>query len=148
MSNITTQSDNQVLEFTLEGETYCVDIDQVDEIVNWSDDITELPDAPPYVLGIVDLRGRTTTILSPKVALGLGGEDGKRIVIFDPGEDDRAVGWAVDEVRQVTGVDDDEVDDSYGEAYLNGVVRREDCFVLWVDPDIVLERQDASLPEL
>lgn len=148
MSNITTQADNQVLEFTLEGETYCVDIDQVNEIVNWSEDITELPDAPEYVLGIVDLRGRTTTIISPKRALDLGGDDGQRIVIFDSGEDDRAVGWAVDEVRQVTGVDDDEVDPSYGKDYLKGVVRRGDGFVLWIDPDTVLEAQETDLPEV
>lgn len=148
MSNITTQSDNQVLEFTLEDDTYCVDIDQVDEIVNWSEDITDLPDAPPYVLGIVDLRGRTTTIISPKKAIGLGGEDGNRVVIFDPGEDGRAVGWAVDEVKQVVGVNDDEVDPSYGEDYLKGVVRREDGFVLWVDPDTVLDAQAADLPDL
>ncbi len=131
----------QVLEFALGEETYCVSIDYVTEIVDVGE-LTEVPNTPHHVEGVMDLRGRTTSIVSPRVVFGIDGDGEKRrIVVFDPEvvEDQGAVGWLVDEVSQVVSVDPSNVDEAPGQDddAVVGVVKRDDDFVIWVDPRTV-----------
>ena len=128
----------QMLEFELGGETYCVDIDYVSEIVDRGS-VTPVPNAPEFVRGVMDLRGRTTSIVDPKTLLNVDAEsEAQRIVIFDADsfEDDAAVGWLVDAVHQVDRVSMDDVEEppmDRGE-FIKGIVRREDGLVVWVTP--------------
>ena len=135
----------QVLEFQLGTETYCVDIDYVTEIVDVGD-LTDLPNAPGYVEGVMDLRGRTTAIVDPKVIFDVEdvGTDDRRIIVFDPDviADRKATGWLVDDVYQVVTLDDDTVEDApeSGSEAVRGVVKPDadaDEFVIWVDPRAV-----------
>ncbi|WP_158853458.1 chemotaxis protein CheW [Halorhabdus sp. CUG00001] len=135
MSNST----GQVLEFKLGEERYCVSIDYVTEIVDVGE-LTAVPNSPRHVEGVMDLRGRTTSIVDPKVVFDIeeSGEQ-RRIIVFDPEitADQEAAGWLVDEVYQVRAVDEENVDPSpagAGAASIKGVVKRDDGFVIWVDP--------------
>lgn len=136
-------TNGQVLEFKLGEETYCVSIDYVTEIVDIGD-LTTVPNAPPHIEGVMDLRGRTTSIVDPKVVFNLTGEsdDARRIIVFDPDivEDQGAAGWLVDEVHQVVQVDADDVDDSpaQDDDSIHGVIKQDEGdFVIWVDPQSV-----------
>ncbi|QLH79358.1 purine-binding chemotaxis protein CheW [Halosimplex rubrum] len=136
-----TATDGQVLEFSLGEETYCVSIDYVTEIVD-AGEVTTVPNSPPHVRGVMDLRGRTTSIVDPKVVFGIDGDGAeRRIIVFDPAivDDQGAAGWLVDEVYQVVHVDGSEVDDSPSrdQDAIHGVVKRDDGFVIWVDPKAV-----------
>jgi purine-binding chemotaxis protein CheW len=135
-------TNGQVLEFELGEETYCVSIDYVTEIVDIGD-LTTVPNSPPHVEGVMDLRGRTTSIINPKVVFNLG-DDGeeRRIIVYDPNivEDQGAAGWLVDEVNQVVQVEQADVDTSpaQDDDAIHGVVKRGDGdFVIWVDPKSV-----------
>jgi len=137
----TSATDGQVLEFALGEETYCVSIDYVTEIVDVGN-VTTVPNAPPHIRGVMDLRGRTTSIVDPKVVFGIDDEgEERRIIVFDPAvvDDQGAAGWVVDEVFQVVQVDSDDVDDSPSrdQEAIRGVVKRDDDFVIWVDPKSV-----------
>lgn len=133
-----TASEVQVLEFKLGQETYCVDIDYVSEIVD-KGSLTEVPNAPHYVDGVMDLRGRTTSIVNPKRLLNVQGTtESKRIVIFDSGtfDDDAAIGWVVDEVYQVIRVSMDDVEDpplDHDDA-IEGIIKRDGGLVIWISP--------------
>ncbi|MFC7132882.1 MULTISPECIES: chemotaxis protein CheW [Salinibaculum] len=135
-------TNGQVLEFKLGEETYCVSIDYVTEIVDIGD-LTTVPNSPPHVEGVMDLRGRTTSIVNPKVVFNIGGNgEERRIIVYDPDivEDQGAAGWLVDEVYQVVQVDEADVDTSPAEDddAIRGVVKRGDGdFVIWVDPKSV-----------
>lgn len=133
----TTTETGQVLEFTLGSEVYCVSIDNVTEIVGMSD-LTAVPNTPGHVEGVMDLRGRTTTIVNPKTVLNLDDDAmGERIIVFDPElfEESQSVGWVVDTVREVIRVSKDDVDESPGDDdYIEGVHKRDDDFVIWVKP--------------
>ena len=136
-------TNGQVLEFKLGEETYCVSIDYVTEIVDIGN-LTTVPNAPPHIEGVMDLRGRTTSIVDPKVVFNLTGEsdDARRIIVFDPDivEDQGAAGWLVDEVHQVVQVDADDVDDSpaQDDDSVHGVIKQDEGdFVIWVDPQSV-----------
>ncbi|MFT4921667.1 MAG: purine-binding chemotaxis protein CheW [Haloarculaceae archaeon] len=135
-------SEKQVLEFELGEETYCVSIDYVTEIVDVGD-LTTVPNSPPYVEGVMDLRGRTTSIIDPKVVFDIPGNgEARRIIVYDPEiiEDQGAAGWLVDEVDEVIEVDEVDVDESPtdDDESIRGVVKRdEEDFVIWVDPESV-----------
>jgi len=137
-----TGEETRVLEFTLGGEQYCLDIEYVEEIVE-RETVTRVPNTPDCVEGVVDLRGQITTILDPKVLLDIpeaGSTD--RIVVFDPDEfdDQGAVGWVVDDVNQVTPVTDDQVNPSPVEQdHVNGVVDRDGELVIWTTPELDLD---------
>ncbi len=140
----TREETTRVLEFALGEELYCLDIEYVEEIVK-RDTITRVPNTPDYVEGVVDLRGQITTILDPKALLSIDDAGPERlIVVFDPAafEEQGAVGWLVDEVRQVEPVPESEVNDPpVDEEYVNGVVDRDDgsAFVIWTDPGVAME---------
>jgi purine-binding chemotaxis protein CheW len=53
---------HQILTFVLGGETYGVDILRVQEIRGWSA-VTKIPQAPPHVLGVLNLRGAIVPIV-------------------------------------------------------------------------------------
>ncbi|WP_152041387.1 chemotaxis protein CheW [Salinigranum salinum] len=131
-------SEIQVLEFKLGSETYCVDIDYVSEIVD-KGSLTSVPNAPHYVDGVMDLRGRTTSIVNPKRLLNLRGEsEPKRIVIFDSGRfaDEAAIGWVVDEVYQVVRVSMDDVEQPPldNDESIQGIIKRDGELVIWISP--------------
>jgi purine-binding chemotaxis protein CheW len=128
----------QVLEFKLGSETYCVDIDYVSEIVD-KGSLTTVPNAPHYVDGVMDLRGRTTSIVNPKSLLNIREDtESKRIVIFDSEEfaDDAAIGWVVDEVYQVVRVSMTEVEQPPldNDESIEGIIKRDDELVIWISP--------------
>ena len=124
-----------VLEFDLADTRYCVNIDYVAEIVN-TDELTEIPNTPPHVEGVMDLRGETTKIVNLKTVFGDGDDEiGERIIVFKRkrGSEER-IGWLADEVHQVEELESETVDRSVEGKGIAGVIRREDGFVLWVDP--------------
>jgi purine-binding chemotaxis protein CheW len=65
----------QLLEFGLGDESYCLDIGYVDEIVD-AGELTRIPNSPPHVEGVMDLRGRTTAIVDPRKLFDIDGGDG------------------------------------------------------------------------
>lgn len=130
-------STGQVLEFDLGEEAYCVAIDHVTEVVDMAD-VTPVPNAPSHVEGVMDLRGNTTTIIDPKKLLNISADgEEHRIIVFDSGlfEDNRSVGWVVDEVREVHQVSAERVDDlPVDDEHVEGVIKRDSGFVVWVRP--------------
>jgi len=124
----------QVLEFTLGDERYCVDIDHVEEIVK-AGDLTPLPNTPPQVAGVMDLRGTSTTILDLRSVLGIDtAAAGGQVVVFDG---DQRVGWLVDRAHRVNTLDDVEVDTVPESPHVGGVISDGGRFVVWVEPSTV-----------
>lgn len=129
-------SEYQVLEFEIGEKEYCVDLDYVDEIVNNEDEITSLPNTDPEVVGVMDLRGRTTTVVDPRIALDLpSGSEPKYVIVFE--SDGDPVGWLIEDVNQVVSVSENDVDESVSNESINGVFKQEDQFTIWIDPGAI-----------
>jgi len=132
----------QLLEFELGSESYAVDIAHVAEIVDVND-LTVVPNSAPHVEGVMDLRGKTTTIIDPKAVFGIRDDgDRKRIVVFDREytADGKPVGWIVDEVDQVVEVDTEDVESSPvddADDAVQGVIKRDSDFTIWVRPTVL-----------
>lgn len=137
-----TSEETRVLEFSLGSEQYCLDIDYVEEIVEY-DSATRVPNTPEYVEGVVDLRGQITTVLDPKATFDID-EAGRaeHVVVFDPDafEEQGAIGWVVDDVDQVAVVSDGEINDSpVQDDHVNGVVDRGADLIIWTSPEDAIE---------
>lgn len=137
----------RVLEFELGDERYCLNIMYVEEIVK-KDHITRVPNTPSFVQGVVDLRGQITTILDPKDSIGIEDEGTEELIIVFDGEtfeDQGHIGWLVDEVRQVTPITPSEVKESPTDRKdVNGIIEREDEFVIWTTPEIALAQAETD----
>lgn len=75
----------RMLSFRLGDENYCVDIEQVREVVRLKE-ITAVPNTPEYVLGVVNLRGEIISLIDMRHFLGLesrGVTDESRILLTD-----------------------------------------------------------------
>ena len=131
-----TDDATDVLVFSLGDGRYCIDIAHVDEIVDATEDVTAIPNAEENVVGVVDLRGETTTVVDPRVRLDVDGSaDGNRIVVLSAEE---STGLLVDDVHEVEAVTPEDVDEAAETETSRGVVRRDDRFVVWVEPDALV----------
>ncbi|RQG86770.1 chemotaxis protein CheW [Natrarchaeobius halalkaliphilus] len=130
------RTSTHVLEFDLGENRYCVDIGYVAEIVN-TDELTEIPNTPDHIEGVMDLRGETAKIVNLRTIFGdeAGTTLGDRIIVFKRKRDsNERIGWLADEVHQVQELQTDIVDTSVNGSGIAGIVRREEEFVLWIDP--------------
>lgn len=126
----------QVLEFGLGEERYCVGIERVEEIVR-AEELTSLPDSPAEVAGMMNLRGQTTTILDPARVFELDvTQSGRQVVIFD-GE--QRIGWLVDRVHRVRSLRDVDVDAGPDSPFVSGLIHADGEFVIWVESESVNE---------
>jgi purine-binding chemotaxis protein CheW len=113
----------RTLLFRVAGNVYGCDIDAVREIITYRR-ATRLPGAPPYVQGLINLRGTIVTMLDlgarldrtrPQVRDG-----GGSIILVEHGT--RVVGVAVDEVMDVQAIAEEPVDAGTGDTR-GGLVR-------------------------
>ncbi len=91
----------QWVTFKLAGETYGINVMQVQEVLRYTE-IAPVPGAPPYVLGIINLRGNVVTVIDTRHRFGLQSgdlSDNTRIVIIEA--DNHVVGILVDSVAEV-----------------------------------------------
>lgn len=125
-----------VLEFGLDDERYCVEIRHVSEIVG-PDDLTSVPNAPSYVVGVMDFRGDSMEVRDPKPVFGVDGDpSGNRIVVMrsEVDDDEKLTGWLVDSVHDVLTISREDVDEDVDGKGVYGALRPEDRMVIWVDP--------------
>lgn len=113
------------LTFILGDEKFAIPVDYVQEVVEL-DTVTKVPQTPPYMLGIINLRGKILPLLDTRLKLGLpGGERTRknRILILDIQDGDKAtqVGAIVDLAHEVVEIEDRQIQQSEDfESYKNG----------------------------
>ncbi|WGH80141.1 chemotaxis protein CheW [Jannaschia ovalis] len=95
----------EMITFDIDAQSYCMDIMRVREIRGWTE-VTVLPHAPDYVLGIINLRGSVVPIVDLSARLGLAPlEPGPRHVILVTQLGPRMVGFLVTAVSDIFDVD-------------------------------------------
>ena len=91
----------QLVSFKIGNEEFGVDILKVQEI-NRMMQITKVPNAPHFVDGVINLRGRIIPIIDLRIRLGMVKREhdkSTRIVVVEL--DGKTVGFIVDEVSEV-----------------------------------------------
>ena len=127
----------RTLLFRVGTAVYGCDIDDIREIVPYRQ-ATRLPGAPPYVTGLINLRGTIVTVLDLGARLDGTRErvaDGSIMLVAMPGNN-RLVGVAVQEVMDVRVVgtsDDDVIADSAGTDAVRGLALVDGGTVILLD---------------
>jgi purine-binding chemotaxis protein CheW len=142
----------QLVVFKLGSEEYGVEIGQVREIIKMTK-ITNIPNAPPFLEGVINLRGQITAVMDLKKRLGLKGDGNNdtRIIITEVG--DTVMGMIVDSVSEVLrlGVKDIDPTPSIStdiEAeYLKGVGKLKDRLIILLDLEKILSPKEVAQVE-
>ncbi|KKM11215.1 hypothetical protein SY88_09740 [Clostridiales bacterium PH28_bin88] len=114
----TKSNDGQYILFKLGGQDFVTDISSVREILNVPDIFT-VPQAPRFVEGVINIRGRIIPVVDLRKRLDLGcvqREEQNRIAVVDLGGN--LTGFIVDAVKEVRRIS---VDDIEPPSVLSGV---------------------------
>jgi len=132
--------------FRLDGEEYGVDIASVQEIIRVSQ-ITAVPNAPDFVRGVINLRGRVIPVLNLRKRLDLA--DGvltknSRIMVVECGT--KVLGLLVDGVSHVIRIPMASVDTPPGEvegakAFVKGIGKIDSRLIMIVELDKILAKE-------
>ncbi len=134
----TTAPEMELLSFRLGGEEYAVMVEDVKEVLKIRD-LTMVPNAPGYVLGVMSLRGTMLPVMDLCKRLGVtqaSRDEKSRILVVSPDEED--VGLMVDRVSGVLRVMPDAIKPvpeniEHGAEFLRGIVRRDDKLFILLD---------------
>ncbi len=138
----------QWVKFRLSGESYGIRVLKVQEIQRYSE-ISPIPGAPSYVLGIINLRGNVISVLNTREKFGLGEleiTDDTRIVILEAST--QVVGILVDSVAEVISLKASEVDvtpnvgNDETAKFIDGVTNKDGELLILLDAEKILNDEE------
>lgn len=98
------------LTFHLAKEDYGIEIRYVTEIIGIQK-ITEVPDMPAFVKGVINLRGKVVPVMDVRTRFGMPPRDyDDRTCIIVVDVDDKSVGLVVDKVNEVADIPDQQIE--------------------------------------
>lgn len=100
------------LTFFIDGQLFAIQSSQVVEIIRMQP-ITFMPKLPPYVKGVINLRGKIVPLIDLRLKLNKGAmeyDDHTSIVVIEAG--DFSVGFIVDRVNDVADIARNQISDS------------------------------------
>ena len=143
----------QLVSFSLADEMFGVEITKVREIILMCE-ITEVPESPHYVKGLINLRSSVIPVVDLRTLFGLAERElnsESRVMVMQVGT--RTVGVIVDGVDEVLRIGKSEIAPppptiaGLGQDYLTGLVRQEDSLLILLDMDKVLDANTTEAVE-
>jgi purine-binding chemotaxis protein CheW len=145
----------QLVNFSLDGEEYGVEVLKVREIIRMSN-ITRVPNTLQYVEGVINLRGKVIPVISlrKRFSLDIAENDNRtRIIVME--FTNELTGFIVDSVVEVIRISAAEIQPppsiiagSIDQEYLTGVINREDRLLVLLNVEKLFsfeERQRYSV---
>jgi len=137
----------QFVVFSLEEEIYAVDINVIKEIIRPMK-ITPLPKAPPFIEGVINIRGDVIPVIEMRKRFEVEGERDlpPRMIIVRV--ENQWVGMIVDSVTEVIRVPASEIKPppkvmgGEGARYLNGVCQHGNDLVMLLNLDEILTSEE------
>jgi len=143
-STLARQRAGKYLTFYLEGEEYGLEILKVHEIIGIMP-ITRVPRTPPFILGVINLRGKVISIMDLRARFGMRAAEQVAeacIIVVQVGG--VQIGLFVDRVSEVLDIPEDEIEDAPSFSveidtdYILGVAKSNGRVKLLLDIDRVL----------
>jgi purine-binding chemotaxis protein CheW len=149
--------EQQYLTFIMSGEEYGVDILAVQEIRGWEAP-TLIPNSPPFIRGVINLRGTIVPIMDLRLRFGLTEADytATTVVIilkFDSDKGERVLGIVVDAVSDVYTIADTEarkppeLTEDENSDFIKGLVNVSEKMVILLDVEQLLDLHLQVLSE-
>ena len=147
----------QLLTFALASEIYAIDVGRTREVVEFTH-ITPIPKTPPWIRGVLNLRGSVIPVLDLKQKLAMGPTEQSRdacvLILEFPLDGERTlVGVLADSVREVLELDAIEIDPrpNFGARlstdYIRGVGRRNGELFVVLDVERIFLVDELTLAQ-
>ncbi|MFZ3101227.1 MAG: chemotaxis protein CheW [Desulfitobacteriaceae bacterium] len=141
----------QVVIFTLGQEEYGMPIEVVQEIMRLGE-VRSIPQAPPFVQGLINLRGQAIPLIDLHVRFGISKEN---CAVSEEGMkeentfalitevQDKLVGFAVDQVREVRILDNVvSPPPLVTAAFIGGLINLPDRIIMLLVPERILDNDE------
>jgi purine-binding chemotaxis protein CheW len=125
----------QVVIFKINDEQFAVETSKVQGI-NDMMEITLVPKAPQYIMGLINLRGNIISLVDINLMLETKGNKQSLNKIIILNLDEESIGIAVSEVNEVLDIDESIVEkseDNMKNSYINGVINLQERIVTLID---------------
>ena len=138
----------QWVTFHIDNEVYGITVMQVMEVLRYVD-LTPVPGAPDYVLGIINLRGNVVTVIDTRKRFSLPSkeiDDMTRIVIIEA--EGQVLGMLVDCVAEVVYLRESEIEmapnvgNEESSRFIQGVHSNGDSLLILVDVNKLLTGEE------
>ena len=147
----------QYLTFSLADEEYGVDILRVQELRGW-ETVTRVPNAPPYVKGVLNLRGAIVPIFDLRERFNLALQEYTKdtvviVLRVMSANGMRSIGVVVDEVSDVLNSTEDSITNtpdfggSVATEYIRGLVSAGGKMIMLLDVDKLLNEDGGFQQE-
>jgi len=141
---------NQIISFRVGAEDYGLELANVKEVIRMRD-VTWLPKAPPFIKGIINLRGKVIPIVDLRCKFGLESAEqtaATRVIVVEVKE--KLMGMVVDSASQVMRVPTDQIDPPplvvgyLSREYISGVAKLDDKLVILMDIKRIFTAEEAA----
>lgn len=139
----------QLVSFRLADEEYGIEITKVQEIILMGE-ITRVPQTPPYIKGLINLRSTVIPILDLRLRFGLPDQeatDETRIMVVNV--EGKTIGIIVDAVSEVLRINQGQIAPPpptvarLERDYLTGLAKLENRLLILLDIDKILVEEKA-----
>ncbi|ACV24461.1 chemotaxis protein CheW [Methanocaldococcus fervens] len=140
----------KIVVFRLGNNEYGLKVDKVREVLKIHEkDITPLPNAPSYVMGVTNIRGEITPIIDLKGKLGIyenseNEKDEKLVMVIEV--EQQTFGILVDGVKDVMQISSEQIvpvsaikKASSGGEYIEGIIKLDNRLIILLDISSLLE---------
>ncbi len=139
------------LTFIMGREEYAIEIKYVTEIIGGIQAITEVPEVPDYIRGIINLRGKIIPVMDVNMRFKREPQPyGDRTCITVIDIDELSIGLIVDQVAEVLSIAEENIveppDDKTGfsNRYIKGIGKVGNTVKLILDCKILLGNEDLA----
>jgi purine-binding chemotaxis protein CheW len=160
MTGAAQSHDAQFVTLGIDREVFAVPVDAVLEILDMRP-MFRIPEAPSYLAGLIDVRGRGVPVIDLRLKLGLPAQAANemtRILVLEfplrnpeGGEQKLVLGLVADRVIEVITLDKREIQPApaiglqWRSDYISGVGRRDDNFVIIFELARLFSSSDVAL---
>lgn len=139
------------LTFKIGSEYYAADVTSVQNIIEYTK-VTKIPQAPEYVLGVIDLRGIVLPVVDSRIKFNISDRtiDAKTcILVIETHQDEKInyTGMLVDEVSEVLEINNDDIKEppslglTIDNRFIQGVYHDNEKFIVLLDITRVIDSE-------
>ncbi|MFP4476032.1 MAG: chemotaxis protein CheW [Desulfatibacillaceae bacterium] len=155
MDNTSHTGSTKFVTFVLDREMYALDIEQVREVLEFNN-LTKVPGTPPFVRGVINLRGNVVPVVDLRLKFGMSKTErtvNSRIIIVEISVDGEGttVGALADSVREVLELDHDQIGappkigTRLRTEFIRGMGKQDGEFIIILDIDRVFSENELAV---
>jgi purine-binding chemotaxis protein CheW len=148
---------DQYLTFTLAEETFAIEIVKVREVIDYVH-VTRVPRMPPFLRGVINLRGSVVPVIDLRLILGMSCIEktvDTCVIIAEVMMDGEALhlGMLADSVQEVIDIDPSQIDpppklgSMLDTDFIRGMGKRDEGFFIILNIDRVLSSDEMATIE-